>query len=328
LGNGAGIASRFADRCVFSDNVCWNTPDGGIVGLGTTNSRFIRNICLHNVDPPVNNTGSSGNSEGFKMSVRGGGGNLYLYNIGMDHDSRGFDSGDSVGNVYLHNVATGNFSPGFLMEGRAAMLWNNIGSGNAVTNIGNSPFIELFGTSVDAILESDFNLWESQSMLPQSTAFDTEPNSINGDPLFANTVVDYDEAGHPDGIISTEALFGTGVDTVAEIQAQFATRFVASNPAVLGTGLTHAAVQAAITANVPEVVNQLNLGITEAEEVLVIFPNSFQTMQQIVNYQRILDRLALPGLDGYADMLNVPDMSGNTVDPNVAPNRGLIVGPN
>jgi len=214
-GNAAGIGIRFADQCTVRKNVVYYNPDGGIVGIGSTSSLYERNIIFGNYVPPddIDSSLQYGNSESLKITVRGGGGNIYRYNIILGPAGRGINAARGIGEMFVNNLVYGNTrrpqlsSQGEIVwsglsgvgvvtdtQSRACFYFNNIATLNNLTGGYSADFRV---STNESILESDNNFWSDmwpKNPFPKVSPYsghvspynNEEPNSKSGDPKLIN----------------------------------------------------------------------------------------------------------------------------------------------
>ncbi len=126
-----GFACRYANDCVFEDNIGFGNADDNFDFLGATRC-IIRGNIAFDADPE--NT-PDGDGNGIKIGVRGGLDNLVHHNIAFDNPRAGIDMADTERSKVYNNTCYNNGWFGIWFEGarareRGVEVANNIVYGN------------------------------------------------------------------------------------------------------------------------------------------------------------------------------------------------------
>jgi hypothetical protein len=306
-GNSSGCEFRFGVNCTIEGNIIYDNPDAGINGLGLTLSRVTRNAVLNNW--------GGGNQEGIKVCVRGGGGNLIAWNICAFNGARGLDTASGIGELVVGNTFYRNGSWGVLTQHRECMLLNNILHDNSVVGEpnGENGYKELDGTEVAGV--SDYNWFTGTNSyrkfgvpLPLHTCTGEQPG------LSVPLVM---VRSKPDQVFHPEQVFGHGDIEVA--RSGIAKAFTPTpGAAVIGAGLSLAAVQGVAASNMPRVEAALDAAIAAGANATDV-----QTRQSVIMWRRVKAglRYRIPGEDISGDPVTM-DFAGKPVGATV--NMGAI----
>ncbi len=312
-----GIAMRFGEHSTIEGNILWDNPDGGIVCLALTNSRVVRNACLHHWQSP-------GNREGIKVGTRGGGANLIAFNICARNGQRGIDTDCGIGDVILNNTLYNNGMWGLLAESYQSIVINDIAFLNFATS--NDPNKDLLPNSTTAMYGgSDYNFFGSAVSLPTLIYGYVQNHSYYGNPLLADPAKQYPETD-PQQIVTPEQLFtdanGDGHVTMDEARAELVRRFALSptSSAMNGTSLANA--QTIVAGAVPAVISALQAHIAVWQGTGVL-----QWEQGANMYSRIVTNLGGADRANYSDFSGLKDFGGNALSIDTTLHMGAVQQP-
>jgi hypothetical protein len=322
FGNAGGIDVRFTDGCLVEGNVMWDNPDGHLLGLGPINNRFIANACLHSWQP-------GGNNEGIKVSVRGGGANLFAFNISVLNSQRGVDIGDGIGEILLNNTTYHNKEWGYLLEGRQTIILNSVGYDDFYphTEVGNREIaLSSIGSFEAMHPTSDYNFAADETGLPNMQYGHVQHNTLAGNPLFVDPVWAMDESD-PRAVLHPEQVF-PDPNNDGEVTPEEALQHVASRYALAPTssardaGTTLADAESRIQAARLDVIAMTQERINDWAGNGVL-----QHQQAVAMWTQMIANLQAPDHALFGDLDGMRDLSGNAIPMHQALHMGAVQNP-